>query len=200
MKRLTFTLVLIFCTSLTTLFAQVSEADRASLLQNLQTSTDQLNASIKGLTEEQWLYKSSADAWSIAECVEHLAKSEQNIFGMAQMSLQQEPPANIKEKHNFTDEMIMALITSREKKVKTRTEFEPTQQFDDYKGSLKAFKDKRKDNIKYVKSTQDGLRNSYAEFPFGWVDTYQVILFMSGHTQRHIAQIEEIKRSTEYPL
>lgn len=200
MKRIIPTIILLVCVSLTSAFAQISDADREKITSQLKASQTELMSAIKGLSEEQWLYKPTADSWSIAETVEHLAKSEQNIFGMAQMSLEQEPPTDIAEKHNFTDEMILGLITNREKKVKTRPEFEPTQQFDDYSGSLKAFKDKRKDNIKYVRSTDDNLRGYYAEFPFGWVDTYQVILFMSGHTQRHIAQIEEVKAASGYPL
>ncbi len=200
MKRIIPIIALFFYASLSPAFAQISSADRDQLTSHLRASQDQLLNEVKGLSEEQWLYKPDAESWSIAETVEHLAKSEQNIFGMAQMSLQQEPAPGIKEKLNFTDEMLLGLITSREQKVKTRPEFEPTQQFSDYKGSLKAFKEKRKENIQYARSTNDNLRDYYAEFPFGWIDTYQVILFMSGHTERHIGQIEEVKASSGYPI
>lgn len=200
MKRIFNIIALFLCSSLSPVLAQISDADRDQLTSHLKTSQDQLLDAVKGLSADQWLYKPNAESWSIAETVEHLAKSEQNISGMAQMSLQQSPAPEIKEQLNFTDDMVLELITSREQKVKTRPEFEPTQEFSDYKGSLKAFKERRKQNTQYAQGTNDDLRAHYAEFPFGWIDSYQVILFMSGHTQRHIDQIEEVKAAKGYPL
>lgn len=200
MKRIIPIIILLVCASLTSVLAQISDADRDKITSQLKASQTELLSAVKGLSEEQWLYKPTADSWSIAECVEHMAISEKNIFAIVGMSMQSEPEAGIKDKLKFDDNMIMGFITSREQKVKTRPEFEPSQKFDGYKGSLKAFKDKRKSNLQYVKTTSDDLRNHYFEFPFGWVDSYQVIVFMSGHTQRHIAQIEEVKAANGYPL
>ncbi len=48
-------------------------------------------------------------------------------------------------------------------------------------------------------TTEDDLRNHYAKFPFGVMDSYQVLLFMSAHTERHIYQIEEVKADPNLP-
>ena len=68
-----------------------------------------------------------------------------------------------------------------------------------YDGSVDQFKAKRKESIKFVKSTDQDLRNHYYEFPFGLVDTYQVMLFMAGHSIRHTEQIKEIMTQESFP-
>ena len=75
----------------------------------------------------------------------------------------------------------------------------PKNRFASFDGSLTEFKEKRKANLKFVKSSEDDLRNRYFDFPFGKVDSYQVILLMSGHTKRHTDQIKEVMASAGFP-
>lgn len=35
-------------------------------------------------------------------------------------------------------------------------------------------------------------RHHYAQFPFGAVDDFQMLLFISAHTERHVAQMQEV--------
>jgi hypothetical protein len=49
-----------------------------------------------------------------------------------------------------------------------------------FESTLPEFKTKRDNNIKYIKTTADDLRNHYNDFPFGKIDRYQTILFMAG--------------------
>jgi len=37
--------------------------------------------------------------------------------------------------------------------------------------------------LKFIKEPKDDLRNRYFDFPFGKLDAYQIVLFMSGHTK-----------------
>jgi len=50
-----------------------------------------------------------------------------------------------------------------------------------------------------MKDTKDDLRNHFAESPLGLMDTYQVLIFLSGHTARHTAQIAELKSNPGFP-
>ena len=62
------------------------------------------------------------------------------------------------------------------------------------------FKESRDANIAYLGTTQDDLRNHFAPHPaLGLMDGYQWILLMTGHTERHIAQIQEVKADPKYP-
>jgi hypothetical protein len=65
---------------------------------------------------------------------------------------------------------------------------------------LHDFKDSRKNLIDYVKSTQDDLRSHITlQSPMGALDSYQLILFLSSHTNRHIQQINEVKADPGFP-
>ena len=106
---------------------------------------------------------------------------------------------SLRSEVKMSDEEVIALIENRSDKVKTRPELEPTNRFESLEGSLKAFTSKRDENIKYIQTTSDDLRNRYFDFPFGKVDSYQVVLFMSGHSVRHLKQIKEIMAQEFYP-
>ena len=177
----------------------ISKDERAKALDHLKKTNSELVKTVKGLSQEQLNYKSSDDSWSIAECMEHIAISENNIFGIVTMILANEPDPSKRREVNFTDEQMLGFIESREQKVKTRKDFEPTKKYGGFEGSLEEFKMRRKANMKYVKSSQDDLRNRYFDFPFGKVDAFQVILFMSGHTKRHTDQIKEVMADGGFP-
>ena len=54
----------------------LDNADRKVLLDSLQQSSSRFLDSVKGLSAEQWNYKPAPDRWSVAECAEHIALSE----------------------------------------------------------------------------------------------------------------------------
>ena len=53
--------------------------------------------------------------------------------------------------------------------------------------------------MEFVSSTDADLRNHYAQLPFGTIDAYQALLFISGHTERHILQIVEVMENDDFP-
>ena len=99
----------------------------------------------------------------------------------------------------MSDDQILGFIIDRTEKIKTQPYLEPTNSFGSYSGSLDEFKTKRKASIKFVKSTEEDLRSHYFEFPLGVVDSYQVIMFMSGHSVYHTNQIKEIMALESFP-
>lgn len=200
MKRfLLSTLSLAFISTITFAQTTISKEERSKAIDHLKKTNVELLKTVKGLSEAQLNYKPTADAWSVAECVEHIAISETNIFGIVQMTLKNDPDPSMRSEVKMSDEQLVGVIESREQKVKTRPEFEPSNKFGSYDATLMEFKNKRKSNMKFVKSSEDDLRNRYFDFPFGKVDAYQVVLFMSGHTKRHTDQIKEVMASEGFP-
>ncbi|MEO9966304.1 MAG: DinB family protein [Reichenbachiella sp.] len=179
--------------------SSLTKTEKNTALNHLKQSQAELIIAVKDLSEDQLNYKMSDGSWSIAETMEHIAISEKNIFGIVEMTLKTDPDPAGRSEVKMSDEQVLALITSRDQKVKTRPEFEPTNSFGSYTGSLDTFKALRKSNMLFVKKTKEDLRNRYFDFPFGKVDAYQVVLFMSGHTQRHMKQIVEIIKSEGFP-
>jgi len=177
----------------------LTESERKYALDLLKETKDNLLKKVNGLTAEQLNFKASPTSWSVAECVEHIAITENNLFGFAQTGLKEPADPSKRTELKMTDDAIIKMITDRSNKVKTQEPFEPTGKFGSFDGSLKEFKTKRDNNISYMKSTSDDLRNHYNDFPFGKIDTYQTIIFMAGHSKRHTDQIEEVMKNPSFP-
>lgn len=199
MKKLVLSLLGLLLVAVAVAQTSISSEDKKRALDHLKNTQNELSKLISGLSEEQVNYKVDASSWSIAECLEHIAISEKNLIGMVQMGLQEEANPSKRSEVKLSDEQLLGIITSREQKVKTRKEFEPTDSFGGYKQTLKVFKERRKSNMKFLKTSELNFRHYYIQFPFGLIDAYQGMLFISGHTQRHTDQIKEIMESTSFP-
>jgi hypothetical protein len=199
MKKLMILLVTLTIVGFTAQETTLTDAERLVAMTEMTASHDHFFETIKGLNEAQLNFKSSPESWSIAECAEHIAISEGSFFNMIQGTLKKPADPSRRAEVKMTDEQVLAMSADRSKKVKTQEPFEPTGKFGSYDATIKDFKTKRIDNIRYIANTQDDLRNHYAEFPFGILDSYQVFLFMSGHTDRHILQMKEIMAHKNFP-
>ncbi len=177
----------------------VTEKERKEALSYFKETQKALADEIRGLSENQLNWKPADSVWSVAECVEHIALSEKNIFDMAMSSLKGNADSSKRSQLKFDDEAVKKFITDRSFKVKTREGFIPTGQFGNTEKTLAVFNERREALINYMKNTQDDLRNHFAEMPFGLLDTYQMLIFLSGHTRRHTLQIAELKSLPGFP-
>jgi len=177
----------------------VTEKERKDAISYFKETQKGLADEIKGLTENQLNWKPADSVWSVAQCVEHIALSEKNIFDMAMSSLKGDTNTSKRSQLKFDDEAVKKFITDRSFKVKTREGFIPTGQFGNTEKTLAVFNERREALINYMKNTQDDLRNHFAEMPFGLLDSYQVLIFLSGHTRRHTLQIAELKSLPGFP-
>lgn len=178
---------------------ELTDAERKQATQLLQETKDELVKKVSGLSAEQLNFKLEPNVWSVAECVEHIAISETNLFGFCQMALQQPADPSKRSEVKMSDEAIVKMMTDRTSKFKTQEAFEPTGKFGSFEATLTEFKTNRDNNINYVRTTQDDLRNHYNDFPFGKIDAFQTILFMAAHSKRHIEQIDEVMKNPKFP-
>ncbi len=163
------------------------------------TKSDMLKT-VKGLSQAQLEFKAAPDKWSIKECTYHIAIAENNLWQMLEATMKQ--PANPEKRSEIkmTDEQVISMLEARSKKFKT-TEFLDSKNipFKTLGEAMESFKSQRADHIKYIKTTTEDLRNHVAQLPVGWIDCYQICLFMSVHSNRHIQQIEEVKANPNFP-
>ena len=87
MKTLMLPFALLLLVSFTVSDMKLTDPERLVAMTEMTTSHDKLLAALDGLSKAQLDYKSSPDSWSIAECTEHLAISENSIFGMLKGTL-----------------------------------------------------------------------------------------------------------------
>lgn len=177
----------------------LTNAERKYASDILLKTKDDLLKKLQGLTTEQLNFKADTASWSIAECVEHIAISENNIFSLTQVALKEPADPSKRSEIKMKDEAIVDMIADRSTKRKTMEALEPSGKFGNFEATLSEFKTKRENSINYVKATSDDLRNHYFDFPFGKLDAYQIILFMAGHSKRHTKQIEEIMKNANFP-
>jgi hypothetical protein len=197
--RLFFVTIAIAVMSFNSPSSELSDAERKYASNLLEETRKDLVNKVSRLTPEQLNFKADPGSWSVAECVEHIAISENNIFGFAQAGLKEAADPSKRSEVKMTDEAIIKMISDRSNKVKTQEAFEPTGKFGSFEATLDEFTRKRNDNIRYINTTSDDLRNHYNDFPFGKIDTYQTILFMAAHTKRHTDQIAEVMSNSNFP-
>ena len=177
----------------------ITEAERKYAVNLLQETQEDILKKVGGLSPEQLNFKPDTASWSVAECVEHLAISETNMFGFMQASLKKPADPSKRNEKKISEDDLVKMVTDRSTKRTTSEAFKPSGKFGSYEATLQEFKTKRANSINYIKTTADDLRNHYYEFPFGTLDAYQIIVFMAGHSKRHTDQIEEIMKNVNFP-
>lgn len=170
--------------------------ERESLIKVLQQSHEKFMAAISGLTSEQFNYKQSTNKWSIAECIEHIALAEIRFPEIVKVEMQKPSEPEKRKKINIKDEAIQPKMTNRKWKAKSPEIFKPSNKFKNVDDALLIYTRQRMATIDYVKNTSDDLRNHFWKHPLtGHIDLYQTLLLMSAHLDRHIEQIEFIKKA-----
>jgi len=199
MKTLLITISLFTLAAFTFVGDGLTKEEREMATAELNQSKERLLGVIDDLSEEQLDYKMDENSWSIAECVEHITISEITFSEMLQGMLQAPADPAKRADVKVSDKDLIAMLVDRTNKVKTQKPFEPTGKFGSHEATVKTFLEKRAANIEFVNNTKEDLRNRVQAFPFGSVDGFQVLLFTSAHTERHVRQIEEIMEDVDFP-
>jgi hypothetical protein len=178
----------------------LTSKERKFAANHLKDTKSDFLKSVKGLSQTQLDFKAASDKWSIKECTYHIAIAEKNLWQRLDGTMKQ--PANPEKRSEIkmTDDQVIKMLEDRSRKFKTSETFEPKNTpFQTLDEALESFKGLRTDHIKYMKTTTEDLRNHVAQFPVGWIDCYQICLFMSAHSNRHTQQIEEVKADPNFP-
>jgi hypothetical protein len=178
----------------------ISKKERKDAVKLLKDTEKGVKDQVKGLTEAQLKFKPAPDRWSIEECVKHIAKSEEMLWQMMDSVLKGAATPDKRSDIKLTDEQVVQRIEDRSSKIKTMEPLKPENiPLNGTEEALASFTNDRDKLIEYVKSTGSDLRNHMVTFPFGTIDTYQMVLFIAAHSNRHTQQIMEVKADPNYP-
>jgi len=178
--------------------APMSDADREHLLVHFEMTTQMLAEQVRGLSPAQLEYKASPDRWSIRECVSHLAVAEPDYWRELQKAIKAAPDMTTK-KSSASDADIMWYGIDRVVHTKTGGGHEKVDTYKDLGEALGKFQALRATMIEYIKTTNDDLRaHSFGDYG-GVIDSWQWMLEISTHAERHIQQIREIKNDPNFP-
>jgi len=177
----------------------MTPAERAYLLEQLETSKKAMLASIQGLSADQWAFKPAPTVWSVKECAEHLILAEDYIFGATQQILKSPAVARPAGSNEEMDHKLVAGVQDRSKKATAPEPIVPSGKFATPEEAARELTARRDKTIAYVKSTDDYLRVHVGPGPLGPMDTYQFLLLLASHSARHTAQIREVQGNAGYP-
>ncbi len=199
----------------------LTKDDRAFGVRYLKETRQQLLDAISGLSEAQMSFKAGADKWSVAEITEHIINAENAVFSVVTQQVMKSPlPAELQSliKQRLMkspvaangqgsggllvkDQAVILTTTNRTaRKFQAPEPVKPRGAFTAKADLISQFDKARSRSIAFVETTTDDLRGHMAEhWVLGMLDAYQWMLFMTAHSERHIAQINEVKSHPNFP-
>jgi hypothetical protein len=198
--RLTFCLLAGMLSAAPAFAESLKQGERDRALSELYVGRKQFLDSIAGLTEAQWNFKPSPEVWSIAECAEHIAISEDLLLDSLPKLVESPAEPQKRAAAGNKDEMILKGMLDRSHKAQAPEILRPKRRWPNRNELAQHFQQSRDRTLDYVRGTQDDLRDHFMEHPiFKTMDAYQLILMMAAHTERHTMQLNEVKQAAGFP-
>jgi hypothetical protein len=174
--------------------------DREALVQHLERTSELFLKSVEGLSDGQWNFKMAEDKWSVAQCAEHIAAAESFIRAAIVQSLAKPATRKVLREGVRKDDVVLTAVVDRTTKFQAPEPLAPQNRFGSPAAAVEEFRRQRAETIALVQGEKD-LRKYASKHPgFGQLDAHGWILFLSGHTERHTLQIEEIKSMDAFPV
>lgn len=152
------------------------------------------------LSPAQWNYKPAGRGWSVAEITEHLTVTEGSVFAGVQQALAAPATPEKKSETAGKDEMIMKNLPDRSRKVQAPETITPTGRWSSRDALMAEFKTRRDKTIGFIEKTPADLRSHMFPHPFlKTLDSYQWMLFLAAHSDRHIQQMREVMADPGFP-
>jgi hypothetical protein len=179
----------------------MSQDERAQVLKWLDESHQEFFASINGVSDAQWKWKSSPERWSVGETAEHIVLAEAMLFNFAKQAMAAPPNSDWEEKTKGKDQFIIRVMPSRMGKAQAPEPIVPRQGLT--RAQVKErFEQQRIAIVKFVTDTQLPIKEHTADHPFpvfGTLNAYDWLIYVPLHTIRHDKQIAEVKATPGYP-
>jgi DinB superfamily len=200
MRKLLFLCAAFLVSSFTSMSPTLTDKERKDAVEQLSKTEQGVFNSLKGLSDAQLNFKPAPDRWSISDCVKHIAITEMFLWKMTDSALKLPADAAKRSAVKATDDQVLQMVASRAQKVKTFPPLEPQNtSFKSCPDALSSFYDSRKMLTDFVTTTSEDMRDHVVTLAFGSFDSYQMILFIAAHSNRHTQQIEEVKADPNFP-
>ena len=199
MKPIVRVLLVVFLAALAVPAQELSKDDLGFGVKHLEGTRDTIVEATKNFSEAQWNFKPAPERWSVAECLEHITVTEEFLFKMVSDDMKK-PPAEPSDPtaEKVTDDKVLTMVTDRSQRFQAPEPVRPTGRWGTPQDTLKEFLELRARTLDYLKSTP-GLRAHISDSPLGKLDAYQRLLFISGHSERHFKQMQEVMADANFP-
>lgn len=178
-----------------------TKGERERGMSELHATRKMFLDAVAGLSNAQWDFKPSPTTWSVAECAEHIAISEDTLFELVTKKVMASPAAPEKRAEvTPNDAKVLKGFADRSSKFQAPESLRPARRWATKEELIAHFKESRDRTIRYLETTQDDLRVHFAPHPvFGLMDGYQWLLGIAAPSDRHTQQILEVKANPAFP-
>ncbi len=176
--------------------ASCTEVDKAKLLETLRKGGDAFLSSVAGVGEVASRLRPAENRWSVLECAEHVAVAEEVMLGLVTRERKVRDAKGPKR-----DERILKSGTDRSTRFDASDLSQPRGRFSTLAEAVAHFQAVRERTLRLVEQTGEDMRATEVKHPHhvvGVISTYECLLLMGSHAQRHALQIEEVKNSPAY--
>jgi len=178
----------------------VEATERELVVEQLAQSRERLVLTVEGLSEEQRSFRPAQDRWSIADCIEHVTVVESFVLRNIHQTLQSPPEPERQNEVRGKEKIILEKVPARERRVQGPAEFMPQGRWPDFEDLMRRFEATRERSVRFSAVTQADLRKHFFPHPMlGLLDSYQWLLLLSAHCERHVRQMEEVKAEPGFP-
>ena len=178
----------------------LSKQERKFAITHLKDTKTDLLKTIRGLSETQLNFKKYPDQWSIKERFYHLTLAESGYWDMLEASMKKPATPEKRSEVKISDEDLLNAMTNRAEKTGVPEFLQSTRaKWKSMDEAVATFKSSKAQHLKYVKITTEDLRNHFIQLPFGWIDCYQFILFISAYSDNNLQQINETMTDAHFP-
>lgn len=175
--------------------------DRDRLVALLRESATRFVDSFRATSEPQFHFKPEPGRWSIAETAEHVIVSETGSAKLIRGKLIREPsPPELLAATVDGDARVDARLTQRGKAFAAPEFVLPTGRWSTPREMVDVFEESRNATIDFILTTEVDLTAFAAPHPaLGPLNGHQWAYFLVRHAERHVDQIESVKRHPSYP-
>jgi hypothetical protein len=172
------------------------EVDKATMLEVLRKGGEAFLHSVAGVSEATCRLRPAENRWSVLECAEHVAVAEEVMLGLVTGKRKARNPEEPRR-----DGRILRSGTDRSNRFDASDQSRPRGRFSTLAEAVAHFQEVRERTLRLVAETGEDLRATEVTHPHhvvGVISTYECLLLMGAHAQRHALQIEEVRSSPAY--
>lgn len=175
-----------------------TETDRDFGIKYASDTRDDYVKQLTGISDAQLNFRAAEGRWTIGEIAEHIIVVENALRGFIENGMKAPVPA-CKDEFRIADVSVILTITNRQQKFQAPEAVRPNGRWKTVPDLLTNFGTTRQTSIDYLKNMKEDMRSHFANMPLGKLDAFQAFLFMIGHSERHLAQLKEVKADPRYP-
>jgi hypothetical protein len=169
--------------------------EKAGILAALQAGHEALDEALVDVDEATARRKPASGGWSILECVEHIAVSEQYLLSRLQAGAQSDNLHGDPER----EALVSAIAADRSRHMEAPHPVHPAGRFSTLAEAVAAFAAARSEVVRWVEECDENPRTLATDHPFipPPVNCYEILLATAAHPKRHAEQIVQIRGALE---